>query len=78
MNIDFSLIESIKEEVLQVYNNSKNIKEMEIKNKEGNDIVTAIDLYMENNIIKIIRNLFPEHSIYSEECGEQSKTSEYE
>lgn len=78
MNIDFSLIESIKEEVLQVYNNSKNIKEMEIKNKEGNDIVTAIDLYMENNIIKIIRNLFPEHSIYSEECGKQSKTSEYE
>ncbi len=46
MNIDFSLIESIKEEVLQVYNNSKNIKEMEIKNKKGNDIVTAIDLYM--------------------------------
>lgn len=28
MDIDFCLIEKIKEEVLQVYNNSKNIKEM--------------------------------------------------
>lgn len=78
MNIDFSLIEIIKENVLQIYNDSKNIKEIDIKNKEGNDIVTAIDLYMEKNIIKMIKNWFPEHSIYSEECGEQSKTSEYE
>lgn len=78
MNIDYSLIEMIKENVLQIYNDSKNIKEIDIKNKEGNDIVTAIDLYMEKDIIKMIKNWFPEHSIYSEECGEQNKTSEYE
>ena len=33
---------------------------------------------MEKNIIKMIKDCFPEHSIYSEECGAQSKTSEYE
>lgn len=78
MDIDFCLIEKIKENVLQIYNNSKKIKQIDIKSKEGNDIVTAIDLYMEKNIIKIIREWFPEHSIYSEECGKQSNTSEYE
>lgn len=33
---------------------------------------------MENEIIKIIKSVFPEHSIYSEECGEQDNNSEYE
>lgn len=34
MNIDFSLIEMIKENVLQIYNDSKNIKEIDIKIKK--------------------------------------------
>lgn len=36
MNIDFCLIEKMKEKVLQIYKDSKNIKEINIKNKEGN------------------------------------------
>ena len=78
MNIDFDLIEYMKEKILKIYNDSKNIKDIEIKNKDGNDIVTAIDLYMERNIIKVIKEIFPEHSIYSEECGEEKNKSEYE
>ncbi len=78
MNIDFELIEKLKENVLQIYNDSRAIKEINIKNKEGNDIVTAVDLYMEENIIKLIKNWFPEHTINSEEYGEESQKSEYE
>ena len=78
MNIDFDLIEDLKEKILKIYNDSKNIGDIEIKNKEGNDIVTAMDLYMEKNIIKVIKENFPEHSIYSEECGEEKNKSEYE
>ena len=78
MKIDFNLIEEMQKKVLQIYNESRKIKEIDIKNKEGNDIVTAIDLYMEKNIISLIKKWFPEHSIYSEECGEQNNTSEYE
>lgn len=78
MEIDFYLIEKIKEKVLQIYDNSKNIKEIAIANKEGNDIVTAVDVFMEENIIQMIKEWFPEHSIYSEECGEEKNKSEYE
>ena len=78
MNIDFDLIKDLKEKILEIYENSKKIKNINIENKEGNDIVTAIDLYMEKNIIKVIKEMFPEHSIYSEECGEERNESEYE
>lgn len=78
MNIDFNLIEDMKGKILKIYNDSKNIKDIDIKNKDGNDIVTAIDLYMEKNIIEVIKQWFPEHSIYSEECGEKNNKSEYE
>ena len=51
MNIDFDLIEDMKEKILKIYEDSKKIKNIDVENKEGNDIVTAIDLYMEKNII---------------------------
>lgn len=78
MNIDFDLIEYLKEKVLEIYKDSKEIKDIEVNKKEGNDIVTAIDLYMEKKIIETIKEYFPEHSIYSEECGEEKNKSEYE
>lgn len=78
MNIDFDLINKLKERVLEIYNKSKDIKEVAVRNKEGNDIVTTIDLYMEKQIIKTIKQFFPEHSIYSEECGEYKNVNEYE
>lgn len=78
MNIDFDLIEHLKEKVLEIYNDSKEIKDIDVNKKDGNDIVTAVDLYMEKRIIETIKNIFPEHSIYSEECGEEKNKSEYE
>ena len=78
MDIDFEFSKKLKEKVLKIYEESKNIKDIAIKNKEKNDIVTAVDVFMENEIIKIIKEWFPEHSIYSEECGELSNNSEYE
>ena len=78
MKIDFKLVEFISKEVKEIYEKSKGIKDINIGKKEGNDIVTAIDVYMESEIIKVIKNIFPEHSIYSEECGEIKQNSEYE
>jgi len=78
VDIDFEFAKKLKEKVLKIYEESKNIKDIAIKNKEKNDIVTAVDVFMENEIIKIIKEWFPEHSIYSEECGELSNNSEYE
>ena len=64
MDINFGLVEYLKEKILKIYDDSKNIEDLNIKNKEGNDIVTAIDLYMEKNIIKFIKENFKKHSIY--------------
>lgn len=78
MEIDFKLIDLIIKKVKEIYEKSKKITDINITNKEGNDIVTTIDLYMENEIINFIKEIFPNHSIYSEECGESPKESEYE
>lgn len=78
MDINFDFIEKLKERVLKIYEESKQIKEISIKNKERNDIVTDIDIFMEEKIVEMIKEWFPEHTIYSEECGEMSKKSEYE
>ena len=51
MNVDFELIEYLKEKVLALYEESKNIHEMNVANKEGYDIVTDVDLFMEKGII---------------------------
>ena len=78
MKIDFDLLEKLTEKIFQIYEEAKNIKELAIKNKEGNDIVTEVDMFMEKNIIEMIKEYFPEHSIYSEESGEEKNKSEYE
>ena len=78
MNIDFELIDYLKNKVLEIYEKSKEIGDLNIKNKEGNDIVTEIDLFMEKEISKVIKELFPDHSIHGEEFGESVASSEYE
>lgn len=78
MEINFDFIEKLKEKVLKIYEESKKIKNLSIKNKERNDIVTDIDIFMEERIVEMLKEWFPEHTIYSEECGEISKKSEYE
>ena len=51
---------------------------LNIKNKELNDIVTDVDIFMENKIVTAIKGWFPNHSIYAEESGDFNKESEYE
>lgn len=77
MNINFELVEKLKKVVLDSYQEAKDMK-LNIRNKDLNDIVTDVDVFMEKRIVEKIKEWFPEHSIYSEECGEIEKNSEYE
>ena len=78
MEIDFNLTEKLVEIIKASYNEAKEIKNKNIQNKELNDIVTDIDIFMENKIVSIIKEWFPSHSIYAEESGNINKESEYE
>ena len=78
MNIDFELVDFLKNKIIGIYEQSKEIFDLNIENKEGNDIVTDVDLFMEKEIIKVIKEIFPEHSIHGEEFGESISKSEYE
>lgn len=78
MEINADLIDNLIEVVKNAYKESKNIKNKNIQNKELNDIVTDIDIYIEREIISFINKNFPNHSIYSEEIGENDKKSEYQ
>ena len=76
MEIDFNLVNEFKETILKSYNEALNL-DKNVRNKELNDIVTYVDIYMETKIIEKIQELFPEHSIYAEEKGEILEKSEY-
>jgi len=50
----------------------------EIKSKSSlNDLVTEVDKKAEDAIIEVIKSVFPEHFILSEEAGEMSSASNY-
>ena len=76
MDLDFSLINKLKTVILNAYDEAIKL-DKNIKNKELNDIVTDVDVYMESKIIENIKNWFPSHSIYSEEKGEIIGDSNY-
>jgi myo-inositol-1(or 4)-monophosphatase len=76
MNIDYNLVKELKEVILKSYDEALKL-DKNIRNKELNDIVTDVDIYMETKIIEKIKKLFPTHSIYSEERGEIIGESEY-
>ena len=76
MEIDFNLVNEFKETILKSYNEALNL-DKNVRNKELNDIVTDVDIYMETKIIEKIQELFPNHSIYSEEKGETLGDKEY-
>lgn len=78
MKIDFEFIDRLIEVVKNAFEHSKTIEDKNVKNKELNDIVTDIDIYMEKEIVSFISKTFPSHSIYSEEIGEDTKSSEYQ
>ncbi len=48
-----------------------------ISKKNTYDLVTKADLDAENRIISIIKDKFPEHSILTEESGEERNKSDY-
>lgn len=76
MNLDYNLVNELKETILKSYNEALKL-DKNVRNKELNDIVTDVDIYMETKIIEKIKEIFPEHSIYSEEKGEIIGESEY-
>lgn len=78
MEINFNFIDELIEVVKNAYENSKNMQDKNVKYKELNDIVTDIDIFMEKEITSFISKKFPNHSIYSEEMGENKQNSEYE
>lgn len=51
--------------------------EIKYQEKGKHDILAQADLKCEEAIIKEIRGSFPDHSILSEECGEEKKDSEF-
>ena len=76
MNIDFNLVKELKELILESYEEALKL-DKNVRNKELNDIVTDVDIFMETKIIEKIREWFPEHSIYSEEKGQIIGNSDY-
>ena len=75
--INFNIVNEIIEFVKKAFEESKSIKEKNINNKELNDIVTDIDLFMEKRIVSFIKNKFPSHSIESEEIYSDKNNNEY-
>ena len=78
MEIDFNLAFELKDVIVNSFKETKKFKELNVQNKELNDIVTDTDLYMEKKIVNALQKWFPNHSICSEECGNINKDSEYE
>lgn len=76
MNLDLDLVKKLKEFILESYEKALKL-DKNVRNKELNDIVTDVDIFMETKIIEKIRECFPEHSIYSEEKGEIIGNSDY-
>lgn len=76
MNIDNNLVQKLKKLIINSYQEALKF-DKNIKNKELNDIVTNVDIYMEEKIINQLLEWFPKHSIYSEEKGKINNDSEY-
>lgn len=76
LNIDNNFVERLKKIIINSYQESLNL-DKNIKNKELNDIVTNVDIYMEEKIINQLLEWFPKYSIYSEEKGKINNDSEY-
>ena len=58
MEINFDFINELIKVVKNAYEQTKKMNNINIKNKEKNDIVTDIDIYMEKQIIYFIKQNF--------------------
>ena len=66
-------VKRVVEIILNSYENSKNLINLNVSKKERNDIVTDVDLFMENSIISELSKYYPTHSFNAEESGETIK-----
>lgn len=78
MILDVEVVNQFTDVIKKLYEETKYIKDINIENKIRNDIVTDVDLFMENKIIEVIHDWYPTHSIYAEESGDHSVVSEYQ
>lgn len=51
-----------------------NVSQLTITQKERNDFTSEVDWKVEQEIIKVLRGSFPDHSILAEESGEQGNS----
>lgn len=75
-DIDSNLVKDLQKIILDSYEEALKLNR-NVRNKDLNDIVTDVDIFMETKIIEKIKEWFPEHSIYSEEKGEMIGNSDY-
>ncbi len=72
------LHEYLVKEVKAAYKDALRLNTNEVDKKEGNDIATFTDRYMEERIVKSIRKLYPDHKFIGEEYGESKNESIYD
>lgn len=53
-----------------IQRSSENVNQLTINKKQGNDFVSEVDRMAEQEIIKVIKQAYPEHSIRAEESGD--------
>jgi myo-inositol-1(or 4)-monophosphatase len=53
-----------------IQRSSEKVSKLTVNKKSKNDFVTEVDLMAEQEIIKIIKTAYPDHSILAEESGE--------
>ncbi len=78
MDFDFEPIENaVLESGKMIRAGFDNLKKEQIKEKSKGDYVTEYDTKSEKIIISAIKENFPDHSIMSEESGEENHDSDY-
>ena len=70
LNLELA-VERVVDIIKKYYRQTSSVNK--ISKKEGNDIVTDVDLFMEQNIIAELSKLYPSHSFFAEESGETKK-----
>lgn len=72
------LHEYLVPEVKVAYHDALRLNTNEVDKKEGNDIATFTDRYMEKRIVEAIKKRYPDHRFIGEEYGESDGQSEYD
>lgn len=71
------IIETIKKAGEIVLECSKEAFEVKMKNNDPKDIVTAVDILVNDFLVNILKKEFPSYGIYSEEGSSETEVGEY-